>query len=85
MGSEPDGKSETHHPLLQKSQNYNVRNDCAVSSKRRVRALGGLAFPELQMDLTNNNRVDVAFSNVGQSFQHARNTEGSKYEAVRVQ
>lgn len=42
--------------------------------------MGGLASTEFQIDLTNNNRVDVAFSNVGQSFQY---TEGSKYKAVR--
>lgn len=34
--------------------------------------MGGLASTEFQMDLTNNNRVDVAFSNVGQSFRHTQ-------------
>ena len=67
-GTELDRKSETHHSPLQKSLCYKAHTDGALSSKRRVRAVGGLASTEFQMDLTNNNRVDVAFSNVGQSF-----------------
>lgn len=80
-GTELDRKSETHHSLLKKSLRYNTHTDGALSSKRHVPAVGGLASTEFQMDLTNNNRVDVAFSNVGQSFLY---TEGSKYEAVRT-
>lgn len=62
-----------------KSPCCNAHTDGALSSKRRVRAVGGLASTEFQMDSTNNNRVDVAFSNVGQSFQH---TEAAQKAAI---
>lgn len=51
---------------------------------RRVPAVGGLASTEFQMDLTNNNRVDVAFFKCRAVISaHTRNIEGSKYKAVR--
>lgn len=37
--------------------------------------MGGLASTEFKMDLTNNNGVDVAFSDAGQSFQHTEETQ----------
>lgn len=37
--------------------------------------MGGLASTEFQTDVTNNNGVDVAFSNVGQSFPRAEETQ----------
>lgn len=68
--TELNRNSETHHPLLQKSLCCSAHTDGALSSKTQVQVVGGLDSTEFQMDLTNNNRVDVAFSNVGHSFQY---------------
>lgn len=75
-------KSGTLSSVLQKRVCRKAHSDAAPSSMRRVHAVGGLASTEFQMDSTNNNRVDVAFWNVGQSFQHTRSTGGSNYKAV---
>lgn len=67
--------SETYHfPLQKKKPAFNTHADGTVSSVRRAQAVGGLTSIEFQIGLTNNNRLDVAFSNVGQSLQHTEET-----------
>lgn len=46
--------------------------------------VGGLDSTEFQMDLTNNNGVDVAFSNVGHSFRYMYTLETQKAANTRL-
>lgn len=78
-------KNQKHTVLYsKKSLCCSAHTDGALSSKRQVRVVGGLDSTEFQMDLTNNNGVDVAFSNVGHSFRYMYTLETQKAANTRL-